>query len=64
MKLGAISCLICKKIVCELCICDQTKYCLNCDNQNLRQSSETFISVPIGNNTNKLVKIKNNCCFM
>lgn len=64
ITLGSVSCLICKKIVCDLCICDQKKYCFNCDSQNLRQSSETFITVPIDNNNNKLIKIKSKCCFM
>ena len=64
MKMGIYNCMICKKVLCDNCICDQNKYCVSCDNQSLRESKNTYVRVPTGKGKFRILVIKNNCCFM
>lgn len=63
LQMTNISCLICKKVVCENCISYKNKYCTDCDNSNLRNSNKTYIKVPIGNNKFKFLIIEDKSYF-
>lgn len=63
LHIGSVSCLLCNKIVCENCICDKSKYCIICDNENLRDSSNTYIKIPLGNNRFNFLVLENKCCL-
>ena len=64
MHNGMYNCMICKKILCNYCICDQNKYCITCDSQCLRESKNTYIKVPTENGKSKILFVQNKCCFM
>ena len=65
LRTGNLTCLLCQNRVCDGCICDQNKYCINCENQNLRKSTNTYIKVPIENGKETFLIVKSSrCCFM
>ena len=64
MQIGVYNCMICKKVLCNHCVCDQNKYCISCNNQSLRESKNTYVRVPTGKDKFRILVIKNNCCFM
>lgn len=64
MQMGIYNCMLCKKVLCDNCICDQHKYCISCDNQSLRESKNTYVRVPTEKNEFRILVVKKNCCFM
>lgn len=58
-------CFICKRQVCENCICDSDKYCLNCSSK-VNSTGDTIIRVPtkVGVTNYIAIKDKSYCCFM
>lgn len=58
-------CFICKRLVCEYCICDNGKYCLYCSGK-VNSTGDTIIGVPteVGVTNYIAIKDKSYCCFM
>ena len=58
-------CLICKRRICSDCICNNDKYCLFCNSNQMEQINETIIRVPANTNVSKDMVVKESkCCFM
>lgn len=51
------TCLICKKKLCDNCICDQNKYCILCD-KNISNSNDTIIKVPTNIDSTNYIRVK------
>ena len=58
-------CLICKRRICADCICNNDKYCLFCNNNQIEQIHDTIIRVPTDTKISKnMIVKKSKCCFM